>query len=92
MLKSSVRCDFQITEQNDKFTKFRLKNTNDGLLTGLLTDDVNKSVREIRSSLIKKKNELKQKGSQAWIPPVVPPVLCYIDEFGVKKKLDWFKL
>ena len=39
-----------------------------------LADDVSKSVKDIRSSLIKKKNELKQKGSEAWIPPVIPPV------------------
>ena len=29
LLKLFVRCDFQIMEHNDKFTKLRLKNTND---------------------------------------------------------------
>ena len=57
-----------------------------------LSDDVSKSVREIRSSLLKRKSELKQKGFQAWIPPVVPPILCYIDQVGEKKKMDWFQV
>ena len=44
-----------------------------------MTDDVAKGVRDIRNSLRIKQKEFKVKGISAWIPPVVPPVLCLID-------------
>ena len=37
------------------------------------------------------KKNLKQREISAWIPPVVPPVLCLIDN-EEKVKLKWYKV
>ena len=55
------------------------------------TDDVTKGVHDIRNSLRIKQKEFKAKGISAWIPPVVPPVLCLIDN-EEKVKLNWYKV
>ena len=56
------------------------------------SDDVSKTCREIRATLNQKKKEMKEKGFIAWIPPTVPPTLCYIDQDGVKQKKKWYNV
>ena len=56
-----------------------------------MTDDVTKGVRDIRNSLRTKQTEFKAKEISAWIPPVVPPLLCLIDN-EEKVKLKWYKV
>jgi hypothetical protein len=56
-----------------------------------ITDDVTKGVRDIRNSLKIKQKELREKGVSAWIPPVVPPVLCLIEN-EQKVKLKWYNV
>ena len=63
----------------DKATKFNYNGV-------FFSDDVSKTCREIRATLNQKKKEMKDKGFIAWIPPTVPPTLCYIDQDGVKQK------
>ena len=57
-----------------------------------MTDDVTKGVRDIRNSLRIKQKEFKAREISAWVPPpVVPPVLCLIDN-EEKVKLKWYKV
>ena len=53
-----------------------------------MTDDVTKWVRDIRNSLRIRHKEFKAGGISTWIPLVVPPVLCLIDN-EEKVKLNW---
>lgn len=57
-----------------------------------ITDDVPPRVRAIRRDLVGHRKLLLAKGVEAWIPPVIPPIICIRDKDSSIKKVKWYEV